>query len=252
RLLEWTTAAQAASQLRASEGRILLQLAASLIFALTIWALLALTHSGVAPLASSFLLLWALSPLIAQWISVSPRTAVHLPISETTSRELRLVARRDWRFFETFITAADHMLPPDNFQEEPRAVVARRTSPTNIGLYLLSIVAAHDFGWLGTVDAVERLEATFKTLNAMERFRGHFYNWYATEDLRPLYPRYISTVDSGNLAGHLIVLKHACAEMTRFPTAPAVRLSGIKDTLDLALETLTGLTERLQKPTLSL
>jgi cyclic beta-1,2-glucan synthetase len=132
--------------------RILRQLAASLSFAVAVWLLLALAHSEVKPLASSFLLLWALSPLIAQWISVSPRTAVHLPISDATSRELRLVARRDWRFFETFITAADRMLPPDNFQEEPRPVVAHRTSPTNIGLYLLSIVAAHDFGWLGTVE----------------------------------------------------------------------------------------------------
>ena len=168
-------------------------------FAVAVWILLALARSEVKPLASSFLLLWALSPLIAQWISVSPRTAVHLPISDATSRELRLVRA---------VGASSKPSSPLRiacfrrtiFREEPRPVVAHRTSPTNIGLYLLSIVAARDFGWLGTVEAVERLEETFKTMKTMERFRGHFYNWYATEDLRPLYPRYISTVDSGNLS----------------------------------------------------
>jgi len=251
RLLEWTTAAQTASEFRSDWRQILRQLAGSAAFAIAIWALLSYAGAGTIPLAAPFLGLWALSPMIAWWISISPPTAAHLPISERYARELRLIARRDWRFFETFITGADQMLPPDNFQEEPRPVLAHRTSPTNIGLYLLSIIAARDFGWLGGGDAVERLEATFKTLNGMERFRGHLYNWYATEDLRPLYPRYVSTVDSGNLAGYLIVLKHACAEMANVPTSPELRLSGIKDTLDLALETLAALNERLQKPTLN-
>ena len=73
------------------------------------------------------------------------------------------------------------MLPPDNFQEDPKPVVAHRTSPTNLGLYLLSVVAARDFGWLGTLETVERLEATLATMNGLERFRGHFYNWYDTQ-----------------------------------------------------------------------
>src|SRR6202034_4299488 len=105
-----------------------------------------------------------------------------------------------------FITADNNMLPPDNFQEDPKPVVARRTSPTNIGLYLLSVVVARDFGWHGTLALTDRLDATFAAMRAMERFRGHFFNWYDTGDLRPLEPRYISTVDSGNLAGHLVAL----------------------------------------------
>ncbi len=109
------------------------------------------------------------------------------------------------------------MLPPDNFQEEPMPVVAHRTSPTNLGLYLLSVAAARDFGWIGTLDTVERLEATLESMNGLERFRGHFYNWYGTLDLRPLEPKYISSVDSGNLAGHLIALWNACAEMAKRP-----------------------------------
>ena len=109
------------------------------------------------------------------------------------------------------------MLPPDNFQEDPMPVVAHRTSPTNLGLYLFSVVAARDFGWIGMLDTVERLEATLESMNALERFRGHFYNWYDTLDLRPLDPKYISSVDSGNLAGHLIALWNACGEMARRP-----------------------------------
>src|SRR4029078_9006626 len=116
----------------------------------------------------------------------------------------RLVARRTWRFFETFVGPEDHALPPDNFQEDPAPVIAHRTSPTNMGLYLLSTVAAHDFGWVGTVTAVERLDATLGTRNSLERFRVHFYSWYDARDLRPLEPKYVSSVDSGNLAGHLI------------------------------------------------
>ena len=164
--------------------------------------------------ALPFLMVWTFSPLVAKWVSYSPPLSGNVPISERDARDLQFIARRDWRFFETYVTAADHMLPPDNFQEEPQAV-ARRTSPTNIGLYLLSIISARDFGWIGTLDAVARLEATIKTMKVLERHRGHFYNWYATEDLRPLHPRYVSTVDSGNLAGHLLVLKQACREMAR-------------------------------------
>ena len=98
-------------------------------------------------------------------------------------------------------------------------MIAHRTSPTNMGLYLLSVVAARDFGWIGTHDAVDRLEATLGTMKGLERYRGHFYNWYDTRELRPLEPRYISAVDSGNLAGHLIALRSACREMINGPTA---------------------------------
>ena len=140
-----------------------------------------------------------------------------------------MTARRTWRFFETFVGPEDHALPPDNFQEEPTPVVAHRTSPTNLGLYLLSTIAAHDFGWLGTLAAVERLEATLGTMNGLARFRGHFYNWYDTRDLRPLDPPYVSSVDSGNLAGHLIALGQACQDILDRPLLGPQVLSGIAD-----------------------
>ena len=125
------------------------------------------------------------------------------------------------------------MLPPDNFQDDPKPAVAHRTSPTNIGLYLLSVVCARDFGWIGTGQAIERLEATLATMGRLQRMRGHLYNWYDTRDLRPLEPKYISTVDSGNLAGHLIALANACREWRDRPLIAARRFSGVADALDI-------------------
>jgi cyclic beta-1,2-glucan synthetase len=125
------------------------------------------------------------------------------------------------------------MLPPDNFQEDPRPVIAHRTSPTNMGLHLLSAFAARDFGWAGTLQTVERLEASLATMRRLPKHKGHFFNWYDTEDLRVLEPAYVSSVDSGNLAGHLIVLAHACEEWTLAPGYPDP-IPGIRDALLLA------------------
>jgi cyclic beta-1,2-glucan synthetase len=169
------------------------------------------------PVALPFALAWIVSPAIARWTSLSPLVAGRVPVSPADARALRLIARRTWRYFEAFVTAEEHWLPPDNFQEDPKPVVAQRTSPTNIGVYLLSAASARDFGWTGTAETVERLEATLATLQGLPRFRGHFYNWYGTRDLRPLEPQYVSSVDSGNLAGHLIALANACREWTRAP-----------------------------------
>ena len=133
------------------------------------------------------------------------------------------------------------MIPPDNFQEDPKPVLAHRTSPTNIGLYLLSTVAAHDFGWIGTHETVERLGATLDTMKRMEQFRGHFYNWYGTRDLRPLDPKYVSSVDSGNLAGHLIALGNACREMIARPVVDRQWLNGVEDSIALIRESIGAL-----------
>ena len=154
----------------------------------------------------------SLSPAVARYTSLPPGGAGLSKVSETETQALRRTARLTWRFFETFVTPEDNMLPPDNFQEDPAPALAHRTSPTNIGLYLLSVVSARDFGWIGTTQAIERLEASLATMIRMPRFRGHFYNWYDTRDLKVLEPKYVSSVDSGNLAGHLIALANACRE----------------------------------------
>jgi cyclic beta-1,2-glucan glucanotransferase len=229
KLLEWVTAAQAESAFYTTIGSAYQWMSGAVVLAAVAAILAPFGPPGAWLVATPFVLFWALSPVVAHWISLPPRAAGARPLSADDARMLRLTARRTWRFFETFVGPEDHALPPDNFQEEPAPVVAHRTSPTNLGLYLLSTIAAHDFGWLGTLTAVERLEATLGTMNGLERFRGHFYNWYATRDLHPLDPKYVSSVDSGNLAGHLVALGQACQDLIDRPLLGPQVLSGIAD-----------------------
>ncbi|MBC7933664.1 MAG: hypothetical protein H7Z38_24145, partial [Rubrivivax sp.] len=238
RLLEWMTASQveqASAQDRATNFRFMWPAAAIAVAGgASVWWL----RPQALPSAASFLLVWAISPLIAHYVSRSLSSA-HQTLAETEERALRLIARRTWRFFETFVGAEDNWLPPDNFQEDPRPVIAHRTSPTNIGLLLLSKVAAQDFGYLGSLEFIERLDLTFATLEKMPRFRGHYFNWYDTRSLDPLTPQYISTVDSGNLAGHLLAVKQACLELPQRPLFDERTLQGLADTVALMSEEAT-------------
>jgi cyclic beta-1,2-glucan synthetase len=232
-LVEWVPAAQASLGPRLDLASCYRRMiGAPLIGALAL-ATAGLSQQRSWYLAVPFAVLWVASPAVARWVSLSPKAAGQVPVSGQQARVLRRTARRTWRFFEAFVTPADHMLPPDNFQEDPAPVLAHRTSPTNIGLYLLSVVSAHDFGWIGTIAAVERLEATFATMRQMALFRGHFYNWYDTTDLRPLDPRYVSSVDSGNLAGHLLALANACREWKGRQRGTQPQLGGVADAVDL-------------------
>jgi hypothetical protein len=159
------------------------------------------------------------------------------PLGTRERATLHRTARKTWRYFETFVTDADAWLPPDNYQEDaPAPKLARRTSPTNIGMGLLSTLAAHDLGYLSTAVLARRLDATLRTLEGLERYQGHFLNWYDTATLAPLHPRYVSTVDSGNLAGALIAVAEGALELERHPQTIAQRLSGLADTADLLAE----------------
>lgn len=242
-LLDWVTAAQAKVGRQLDLSGFYRQMAGGvaigLVAAIVVW----LFGRDAWPVAAPFVLAWVASPAIARWTSLSPLVAGRLPVSDADARALRGVARRTWRFFETFVTAADNMLPPDNFQEDPKPTVAHRTSPTNLGLYLLSAVSARDFGWAGTTDTVERLESTLATMGSLSKFRGHFYNWYDTRDLRPLDPPYVSSVDSGNLAGHLIAVANACRGWIRRPMAGPEAFAGIEDSVTLTREALHGLAD---------
>jgi cyclic beta-1,2-glucan synthetase len=236
RLLEWQTTEFAASRVpptlpgfyrRMGGGFLLTVMAAAFIG----WRRPA-EWAAVLPI----LALWALAPAIGRWASRAGTATRATPLSADERRTLRLIARRTWSYFSTFVTAESHGLPPDNFQETPQPVVAQRTSPTNIGLHLLSTVAARDFGWLGTLDAVDRIEATLRTVKELEHERGHLYNWYGTRDRRALEPKYVSSVDSGNLAAALITLANALREMTDQTLAVRVALSGIADAAHLLRE----------------
>ncbi len=205
--------------------------------------LVALCKPAAWPVALPFIALWLAAPAIARWISKPSLASGMRPVSAADAVTLRLIARRTWSFFERFVTAEENMLPPDNFQEDPKPVIAHRTSPTNMGLYLLSVSAAADFGWIGILETVERLEATLGTMNRLERHLGHFYNWYGTLDLRPLDPPYISSVDSGNLAGHLIAFWNVCGEMSGWPMMHPAWRTGIEDPITLLRESLAGIGE---------
>ncbi len=241
-LLEWRTASQA-GQSRGSDIRSHYRMMyGAVLIGLLGPVLPYLAGSSGVYVALIFAAFWILSPAFAWFVSRSAETEDRLVIGDEERARLRTIARRTWLYFETFATAEHNHLPPDNFQEVPHPVVAARTSPTNIGVYLLGVVSARDFGWISLANAVERIDATLTTLEQMERHRGHLYNWYETRTLRPLHPLYISAVDSGNLAGHLVTLAAACQEWAE---APAVHLQGdfdgLLDTVAILEETLDEL-----------
>jgi cyclic beta-1,2-glucan synthetase len=235
-LLEWVPAAQAGHGVELSLRAFCRYLRWSVVLAVLAGLLVVVVEPGAWPVATPFIFLWALSPVIAWRMSLPPKLVEAQFLSPQETRFLRLLARRTWRFFETFVSEEENALPPDNFQQDPEPAIAHRTSPTNLGLYLLSTTVAHDFGWIGTLDMAKRLEDTLDSMTRLRRFRGHFFNWYDTRDLRPLDPVYVSTVDSGNLAGHLIALAQACREFTHRPLFGPEVLEGIRDAVHLVLD----------------
>ena len=181
------------------------------------------------PAAAIILVLWLAAPVIAWRISRPIKRAV-ARLSPEQGQFLHGVARKTWAYFDTFVGPDDHWLPPDNMQEHPSMVVAHRTSPTNIGLALLANLTAYDFGYITMGQLIERSRATLHSMGELERFQGHFYNWYDTQTRKPLQPMYISTVDSGNLAGHLLTLQPGLVELYDAPIIGAQLVSGIRTT----------------------
>jgi cyclic beta-1,2-glucan synthetase len=242
RRLEWVTAAQLKERSSGALTGFIWPLKSASIVVLAASACVIWFNAAALPYAVPLLIVWWLSPLLAKFLSrpldLSP--SHELPGREVIG-ELRGVARRTWRFFETFVTAEDHYLPPDNFQERPTPVVAHRSSPTNFGLYLLSCVAARDFGWLGLGDLVARLSQTMLTLERLPRFNGHFLNWYDTRTLLPLEPRYVSTVDSGNFAGHLLAVSAALDGLVHSPLWTPAAQTGPADSLRSCLDALANM-----------
>ena len=251
RLLEWTTAAQAKASHDLALPRFYRQMAGGVALAAVAGVLVFLVNPEAVPIAAPFVTLWLAAPAIARWVSLPPPDTAAEKLSPAEVRTVRLMARRTWRFFETFVGPDDNWLPPDNIQDDPPHRIAHRTSPTNIGVYLLSLVTARDLGWIGTLELVERLEATLATIGRLERFRGHLYNWYGTTDLRQLEPAYVSSVDSGNLAGHLLTLANACRLMIDQPLPVAAALSGVADALALAGEAASTVRDDRRSQTLT-
>ena len=219
RLLEWETAAtgaaRAAGLLSGGPRSFFLEMAASPFSALLTGIVVAAVRPSSLPLAAPILVLWALSPLLAWWLSHAA-TPDSRALAESDRALFAGTARDTWRYFEETVNEESNGLAPDNVavrDERGTTVVAPRTSPTNIGLSLLADLAAHDFGWLDAERLVARVEKTLRTVESLERWRGHVLNWYDTRTLEPLEPRYVSTVDSGNLSACLVVLAAGLREL---------------------------------------
>ncbi|WP_299344237.1 glycoside hydrolase family 94 protein [uncultured Pseudoxanthomonas sp.] len=202
-------------------------------------------------IAGPLLLAWMWAPAVMTWLSHPPERE-DAALSPPQRAFLGKLSRRTWSFFETWIREEDHWLPPDNIQEHPSLVVARRTSPTNIGLSLLANLAAWDFGYLQAGAVAERTRNVFDTLEQLPRHRGHFLNWYDTSNLQPLPPRYVSTVDSGNLAGHLLTLRQGLLAMVDAPILAPTTFGGIADTFGIVEEEAAAQPARSAAVTLEL
>jgi cyclic beta-1,2-glucan synthetase len=246
KLLEWVSAAEAEKSVRNEVGSFVRFMLPALVLTLIALGLtIALKPAGL-PVMGTLFVVWMLSPFIAYLVS-KPRAAERTVLSADDAAFVRVIARRTWRFFESFVGAEDNWLPPDNYQEDPAPVIAHRTSPTNMGLLLLANCSARDLGYIGTLELVERQELTFSTLAQLNRLHGHFFNWYDTRTLEPLLPQYISTVDSGNLAGHLLAVKQACIEFPDNSLFDASVIEGLNDTIKAIGTEASGLGSSRQR-----
>ena len=239
RMLEWSTAQM--EEWRGKEGQN--------IFWLVFW-LISLISSGLAAtvyllkpesllFALPWLIIWFFSPLVAALLTrKQPARAAPQTLSGRETHMLRRVARRTWRYFADFVGPDTAWLPPDNYQVSHKNQLAMRTSPTNIGMWMLSALAANDFGYLTFDQTVERLTQTMNTLKGLERYEGHLLNWYSLEDQTPLKPRYVSSVDSGNFIAALWTLDQGIAENLKRPILSLSALDGFQDTVEIFLEEL--------------
>jgi cyclic beta-1,2-glucan synthetase len=234
KLLQWQTAARARAEshlhMNATLKRLLIVSGLSVAFSV----LLVLKHAFLP--ACGFLALWALAPLLMKWLARPERRANRRKLTDSETLLLRQVARKTWRFFDDLVSDKRHWLPPDNTQLALRVEVAERTSPTNIGLWLTAALSARDFGYLTADEFCLRVGQTMETLTRLERYEGHLLNWYGTETLEPLNPRYVSTVDSGNLLACLWVLEQGIQEILRAPAVSVLSLRGLNDTLSILEE----------------
>ncbi|HEY5268801.1 MAG TPA: hypothetical protein VII97_00545, partial [Anaerolineales bacterium] len=240
-LLQWTTAANAARSFGLNAHyETWGAMAASLVLSVLLGMAIAIFNPTALVVALPLLVAWLIAPQIAYIIS-QPVTHITTPLSETQRRQVLRLARRTWAFFEQFAGPDDHWLPPDHFQESPRGNVAHYTTPTNIGLFLVSSLSAYDLGYMGLSELALRLHSTFESLDKLEHYRGHLLNWYDSQTLAALPPRYISTVDSGNLAACLITLKQGCLALTDAPVLGDKQWQGLLVILDILAEALQAL-----------
>ncbi|MFZ6638895.1 GH36-type glycosyl hydrolase domain-containing protein [Undibacterium sp. TC4M20W] len=229
RLLEWNPSTISNHQFKNTVWNNIRSMWIAPVFSVAVFFFLDYVNPVALRAAAPILLLWLISPVIAYLMSREKQQRVSQLSTEQTEF-LQATARKTWLFFETYVGPEDNWLPPDNVQFQPVSVTAHRTSPTNIGLSLLANLVAYDFGYIPAGQLLQRTQDTFASLSKMERHQDHFYNWYDTKTLQPLQPLYISTVDSGNLAGHLLTLRPGLAGLTDAPICQPRLFGGLHDT----------------------
>ncbi len=231
-LLEWVTAADMEMSLKNGVGSYYRRMWFSPIYGAVILLLSILYRKSFVPIASLLFILWVLSPWIAYIISL-PTTKNKALLDSAGIEEVRLLARRTWCYFDEFAGPEENYLPADNYQEEPYKGAAHRTSPTNIGLLLVSNLAARDMGYINTLDLLTRIENTINTVEKMDKWNGHLYNWYNTTTIEVLRPKFISTVDSGNFIGYLMVLHEGLSGLIENPIYDYSTIEGLFDLLEI-------------------
>ena len=235
RLLQWQTSAHTIRLFGREHkvGIIWQRMLGAPLVSIAIGLLLYLVNRECLWICTPILVLWLISPQIAYWISLEQKQKKNEPLGDNDVKKLRMIARKTWLYFERFIGPEDHWLPPDHFQEDPKGTVAHRTSPTNIGLMMLSTCSAYDLGYIAILDFIYRIEYTLETIDELEKYRGHLLNWYDTITRETLSPRYVSTVDSGNYATSLIGLSQALGELPDQNIGYPKLFQGVIDSLEV-------------------
>lgn len=229
-MLEWVTAADSEKKFKGELRDFWRKMKESVFISIGSFIVIVLVNPSVWPLGSIIFATWVAAPYIAFRAS-KPKSKRTPALSEEQVGKIRRIARKTWRYFDELVVERENWLPPDNYQQEPPLGVAHRTSPTNIGLHLLSILAAHDLGYIGTLDVIQRVKKTVNTMRKLEKWKGHYYNWYNTLNLNPLKPLYVSTVDNGNFIGYLITLNQGMEELLKRPLIKKENIIGLKDVL---------------------
>ncbi|WP_407308792.1 GH36-type glycosyl hydrolase domain-containing protein [Desulfosporosinus sp. SB140] len=236
-MLEWETAADTEKRIDLSLKATLWSMGSVIVYIILAGLLVGFMFpsklTGFIPLG----ILWLLSIWCTYRVSLPKHSKKEL-LSLSEQLALRLWARKIWAFFEEYVNDAEHWLPPDNVQIDPPNGVAHRTSPTNIGLALLANIASRDFGYISITTALQRIEKMLLTIRELEHWKGHLYNWYDTQSLEPLEPRYISTVDSGNFVMYLLTLKAGLSESLEKPLLGSEYVSALQDTFMLLKRTV--------------
>ncbi|MBC7567013.1 MAG: cyclic beta 1-2 glucan synthetase, partial [Pedobacter sp.] len=232
KLLQWTTSASASGYSSNNFWYTYKAMWMTPMLALVCIVSLFYLKPGGLLVASPILVLWLFAPAIT-WRLNSPKKDENPEFLGEELLFLHKTARKTWAFFEQFVSAEENWMPPDNFQEQPVSIIAHRTSPTNMGLALLANLSAYDFGYIGGAELIDRSNNTLQSMLKLERYKGHFYNWYDTLSLMPMQPRYVSTVDSGNLAGHLLTLRQGLLSLNNEPIFGQNIFRGIKTTISI-------------------